>query len=121
MVVHEAGASHDGDTNIKESVCCLPVGKIKCLVCYYKRRIKIISVDIPCILPHLDPADDPEAERMVCSSDKCVWSSEPGLVHAKCFEKVEEKGVVMLKTVKGRARDWTDKERLKVSLRCYYF
>ena len=33
MVVHEAGASHEGDTNIKESVCCLPVGKIKCLVC----------------------------------------------------------------------------------------
>ena len=53
---------------------------------------------------------------MFCSSDKCAWNEKPGLIHGKCFEKLEEKGVIYLKSSKGRAREWSDKERLRVSI-----
>ena len=51
---------------------------------------------------------------MTCSSDDCSLSKH--LAHPKCFEKLEQAAVMALKNVKGRAREWSDKERHRVSV-----
>ena len=66
---------------------------------------------------------------MTCSSDDCslskviilfpvkiiLYSLFKHLAHPKCFEKLEQAAVMALKNVKGRAREWSDKERHRVS------
>ena len=50
--------------------------------------------------------------RMVCSSADCSLAQH--LTHPKCFEKLEQAAVMALKNIKGRAREWSDKERYRV-------
>ena len=50
---------------------------------------------------------------MVCSSGDCSLAQH--LAHPKCFEKLEQAAVMALKNIKGRAREWSDKERHRVS------
>ena len=52
--------------------------------------------------------------RMVCSSADCSLARH--LTHPKCFEKLEQAAVMALKNIKGRAREWSDKERYRVRL-----
>ena len=52
--------------------------------------------------------------RMVCSSADCSLTQH--LTHPKCFEKLEQAAVMALKNIKGRAREWSDKERYRVRL-----
>ena len=51
---------------------------------------------------------------MVCSSADCSLAQH--LTHPKCFEKLEQAAVMALKNIKGRAREWSDKERYRVRL-----
>jgi len=72
--------------------CCLPVGLFDCLS--------------PEVLP-----DPDSGVRMVCSSGDCSLARH--LAHPKCFEKLEQAAVMALKNIKGRAREWSDKERYR--------
>jgi len=48
--------------------------------------------------------------KMTCSSESC---SLPKLTHPRCFTKLESSAVVAMRNVRGRAREWSDKERLR--------
>ena len=65
-----------------------------------------------CLSPEVFP-DPEEGVMMVCSSGDCSLAQH--LTHPKCFEKLEQAAVMALKNIKGRAREWSDKERHRVS------
>ena len=51
--------------------------------------------------------------KLTCSRADCPLS---GLLHQGCFLRLEAGGVAALANFKGRARDWTMKQREKVGL-----
>lgn len=60
------------------------------------------------VLTDIDSAcPDPDSVKMICSNEKCVFSS---FMHAACFTHFEEQ---MLSCLRGmsRARNWTEKQR----------
>ena len=71
--------------------------------------MNVLGLD--CLCPQSPAEDDDQSVRLVCSSDKCTLSK---MTHPRCFKKLEDLGVTTLKNIKGRAREWSDKERLRV-------
>ena len=74
-------------------------------------NLNVLGLD--CLCPQSPAEDDDQSVRLVCSSDKCTLSK---MTHPRCFKKLEDLGVTTLKNIKGRAREWSDKERLRVIL-----
>lgn len=75
-----------------KGACCLPFG-------------------FDCLCPQVElKGNANEIIKMTCSSDSC---NLPKLTHPRCFTKLESSAVVALRNVRGRAREWSDKERLR--------
>ena len=72
---------------------------------------------VTCLMPETplswDDLDGDSVVKMVCDSAKCTRPHH--LTHAACFNKLEAFGVAQLKGKKGRAREWSDAERKRVS------
>ena len=61
-----------------------------------------------CLLGKIDTlAPDPECVRVVCSNERCPYSS---FMHGECFETFEEQILSCLRGM-SRARNWTEKQR----------
>ena len=78
--------------------CCAPKG------CLYHNgsnaeHIMITQEDLRC----------GETVRVICSNENCVYSP---YMHAACFQTFEESVMAYLKS-QGRARGWSDKQRLQ--------
>jgi len=77
--------------------CCLPAGLFRCL----SPEVRLSE----------ESQESDGSVRMVCSSADCSLAQH--LTHPKCFEKLEQAAVMALKNIKGRAREWSDKERYR--------
>ena len=82
---------------------------VKCIIL---SQLSPFSGLFDCLSPEVLPDPD-SGVRMVCSSSDCSLARH--LAHPKCFEKLEQAAVMALKNIKGRAREWSDKERHRVS------
>ena len=69
-------------------------------------------VGFDCSLPELE-VDTKNSVALNCSSPSCKLS---GLVHQKCLDKLETQAISALANAKGRAREWSAREREKVGL-----
>ncbi|KAI1719299.1 headcase protein family like domain-containing protein [Ditylenchus destructor] len=56
----------------------------------------------------LPPSINDNGVKMVCTNEKCTYTKQ--LVHAECFELLEETLLKMISTI-GSARGWTDTQR----------
>ena len=91
---------------------------------YYQKSFQIylltLEEHVTCLMPETplswDDLDGDSVVKMVCDSAKCTRPHH--LTHAACFNKLEAFGVAQLKGKKGRAREWSDAERKRVS--CTY-
>ena len=60
------------------------------------------------VLTDIDPASpEPDSVKMICSNDKCCFSS---FMHSACFSSFEEQMLSFLRGM-SRARNWTEKQR----------
>ena len=102
--------------------CCLPVGIGKWLLLSHFKSTSCLTLEehVTCLMPETplswDDLDGDSVVKMVCDSAKCTRPHH--LTHAACFNKLEAFGVAQLKGKKGRAREWSDAERKRVS--CTY-
>lgn len=69
-------------------------------------------VGFDCSLPELE-VDTKNSVALNCSLPSCKLS---GLVHQKCLDKLETQAISALANAKGRAREWSAREREKVGL-----
>ena len=82
----------------------------------------LIFLGFVCLCPQTELKEtDKENMKMTCSSKSC---SLPKLTHPRCFTKLESSAVVAMRNVRGRTREWSDKERLRVGFifisSCYW-
>ena len=112
-----AGAQTDSCLEREPGRCCLPAGMALIMM---EKFIFIIPFSglFRCLSPEVrlydESVESDGSVRMVCSSADCSLAQH--LTHPKCFEKLEQAAVMALKNIKGRAREWSDKERYRVRL-----
>ncbi|KAI1720852.1 headcase protein family like domain-containing protein [Ditylenchus destructor] len=69
------------------------------------KMIDYCSVQYRELLP---PSMNDNGVKMICTNEKCTYTKQ--LVHAECFELLEETLLKMISTI-GSARGWTDTQR----------
>ncbi|KAH9519458.1 hypothetical protein Btru_002716 [Bulinus truncatus] len=79
---------HDGENGVKLQICCVPTG---------------------CSDDPIDPSDPGDATRVVCNNDACTVGN---WMHKNCFIEWEKSVLSFLRSC-GRARSWSEKQRLQ--------
>jgi len=91
MVIMKEKPAEVNYEDLREEVnCCIPIG-----FCCQQPDVEV---------------DKNNSVKLKCSRSACKL---PGLVHQKCFYKIEAQAVSALGNVKGRAREWSNREREK--------
>ena len=108
----------DEDLSSLEVNCCIPTGNKHCKWTQKKDLFGVIIEVVDCFSSGFD-CQQPEVAvslescvKLKCSLPACPLS---GLLHQRCFHRLEAQGVSALANCKGRARDWTTREREKVA------
>ncbi|CAG5128857.1 unnamed protein product [Candidula unifasciata] len=86
--LHHHHHQHDGDNAGRFQQCCVPTG---------------------CMDDPIDVTDPYDAVRVVCNNDGCT---EGNWMHKECFKLWEQSVLSFLRSC-GRARSWSEKQRLQ--------
>ena len=104
--VKQPSEADDEDLRMKVN-CCAPTGE-RVLWLVLSSEISFY-LGFDCQLPEV-PVSPLNSVQLRCSLP-CQLA---GLVHQRCFERLQTQGITALGNAKGRAREWSSREKEKV-------